>query len=96
MNTPVPPESLPMPTDTTSLLIFLGIGLVAGWLAGLVLGGGGLLRNLVVGVIGAFVGGWLLSALNIALPVGNALLSQVISATIGAVVVIVIARVIAK
>lgn len=96
MNTPVPPESLPMPTDTTSLLIFLGIGLVAGWLAGLVLGGGGLLRNLVVGVIGAFVGGWLLSALNIALPVGNALLSQVITATIGAVVVIVIARVIAK
>ncbi len=96
MNTPVPPESLPMPTDTTSLLIFLGIGLVAGWLAGLVLGGGGLLRNLVVGVIGAFVGGWLLSALNIALPVGNALLSQVITATIGALVVVVIARVIAK
>lgn len=96
MANPVPPQSLPMPTDTTSLLIFVGIGLVAGWLASLVLGGGGLLRNLVVGVIGAFVGGWLLSALNIALPIGNALLSQVITATIGALVVIVIARVIAK
>jgi len=47
-------------------------------------------------VIGAFVGGWLLSALNIALPVGNALLSQVITATIGAIVVIVVARVIVK
>lgn len=85
-----------MPVDTTALLIFLGIGLVAGWLAGLVLGGGGLLRNLIVGVIGAFVGGWLLSVANISLPVGNALLSQVITATIGAIVVILIARVIAR
>ncbi|RYE59942.1 MAG: GlsB/YeaQ/YmgE family stress response membrane protein [Hyphomicrobiales bacterium] len=82
--------------DTTALLIFLGIGLVAGWLAGLILGGGGLLRNLVVGVIGAFVGGWLLSVANITLPVGNTLLAQVLQATIGAVVVIVLARVIVK
>jgi uncharacterized membrane protein YeaQ/YmgE (transglycosylase-associated protein family) len=85
-----------MPVDTTALLIFLGIGLVAGWLASLLLGGGGLLRNLVVGVIGAFVGGWLLSVANISLPIGNALVSQIITATIGAIVVIVIARVIAK
>jgi uncharacterized membrane protein YeaQ/YmgE (transglycosylase-associated protein family) len=92
----IPPGDIPMNVDTTALLIFLGIGLVAGWLASLVLGGGGLLRNLVVGVIGAFVGGWLLSVANISLPVGNALLSQVITATIGAIVVIVVARVIAK
>jgi len=85
-----------MPTDTTALLIFLAIGLVAGWLASLILGGGGLLRNLIVGVIGAFVGGWLLSVANISLPIGNALLSQIITATIGAIVVIVIARVIVK
>ena len=85
-----------MNIDTTALLIFLGIGLVAGWLASLVLGGGGLLRNLIVGVIGAFVGGWLLSVANISLPVGNALLAQVLQATIGAIVVIVVARVIAK
>ena len=82
--------------DWTALLIFLGIGLVAGWLAGLILGGGGLLRNLIVGVIGAFVGGWLLTLANISLPVGNALLAQVIQATIGASVVIVVARVIVK
>ena len=85
-----------MTVDITALLIFLGIGLVAGWLASLVLGGGGLVRNLIVGVIGAFVGGWLLSLANISLPVGNALLSQIITATIGAIVVILIARVIAK
>jgi uncharacterized membrane protein YeaQ/YmgE (transglycosylase-associated protein family) len=92
----VPPENIPMEVDLQALLIFLGIGLVAGWLASLVLGGGGIVRNLIVGVIGAFVGGWLLSLAGISLPVGNALLSQIITATIGAVVVIAVARVIAK
>lgn len=85
-----------MTVDITTLLIFLGIGLIAGWLASLVLGGGGLVRNLIVGVIGAFVGGWLLSLANISLPIGNALLSQIITATIGAIVVILIARLIVK
>lgn len=92
----VPPENIPMEVDLQALLIFVGIGLVAGWLASLVLGGGGIVRNLIVGVIGAFVGGWLLSLAGISLPVGNALLSQIITATIGAVVVIAVARVIAK
>jgi uncharacterized membrane protein YeaQ/YmgE (transglycosylase-associated protein family) len=85
-----------MTPEITALLIFLGIGLVAGWLASLLLGGGGLLRNLIVGVIGAFVGGWLLSALGVTIPVGNALISQIITATIGAIVVILVARVIVK
>jgi uncharacterized membrane protein YeaQ/YmgE (transglycosylase-associated protein family) len=85
-----------MTPDITALLIFLAIGLVAGWLASLLLGGGGLIRNLIVGVIGAFVGGWLLSAVGVTLPIGNALLSQIITATIGAIVVIVVARVVVK
>lgn len=85
-----------MNSDWGPILIFLAIGLVAGWLASLVVGGGGLLRNIIVGVIGAFVGGWLLGALNVTLPIDNALLSQVITATIGAIVVIVVARVIAR
>ena len=85
-----------MSPDLTALLIFLGIGLVAGWLASLLLGGGGLVRNLIVGVIGAFVGGWLLGVAGITLPIGNALLSQVITATIGAIAVILVARVIVK
>ncbi|HEX2515260.1 MAG TPA: GlsB/YeaQ/YmgE family stress response membrane protein [Chloroflexota bacterium] len=50
--------------DLTSLLIFLLLGLVAGWLAGLVMKGGyGLVGDMVVGVIGAFLGGWLSSML---------------------------------
>jgi uncharacterized membrane protein YeaQ/YmgE (transglycosylase-associated protein family) len=85
-----------MPVDVTALLIFLAIGLVAGWLASLVLGGGGLVRNLIVGVIGAFVGGWLLSVAGVSLPIGNVLLSQIITATIGALVVILVARVVAR
>ncbi|MDP2781189.1 GlsB/YeaQ/YmgE family stress response membrane protein [Devosia sp.] len=85
-----------MTVGMQELLIFLAIGLVAGWLAGLVLGGGGLLRNLIVGVIGAFVGGWLLSVANISLPIGNMLLSQIITATIGALVVILVARLITR
>jgi uncharacterized membrane protein YeaQ/YmgE (transglycosylase-associated protein family) len=96
MDHPIPPEDVPMSTDLTALLIFLAIGLVAGWLASLILGGGGLVRNLIVGVIGAFVGGWLLSAVGVSLPIGNALLSQIITATIGAIVVILIARVIVR
>jgi uncharacterized membrane protein YeaQ/YmgE (transglycosylase-associated protein family) len=96
MQNPIPPENIPVPVDITALLIFLAIGLVAGWLASLILGGGGLLRNLIVGVIGAFVGGWLLSVAGITLPIGNVLVSQIITATIGAIVVIAIARVIAR
>ncbi len=78
------------------LLIFLGIGLVAGWLASMVLGGGGLLRNMVVGVIGAFVGGYVLRLAGVELPIDNPWVSQIVTATIGALIVIVVARVIAR
>lgn len=97
MDNPIPPENIPfMSQDLTQILIFLGIGLVAGWLAGLVLGGGGLLRNLVAGVIGVFVGGYVLKLANISLPIDNPYLSQIITGAIGALIVIVVARVIAK
>jgi uncharacterized membrane protein YeaQ/YmgE (transglycosylase-associated protein family) len=85
-----------MSIGTQELLIFLAIGLVAGWIAGLLLGGGGLIRNLIVGVIGSFVGGWLLSAVGVSLPIDNVLISQIITATIGAIVVIALARIIAR
>ena len=85
-----------MSPEITSLLIFLGTGLLAGWIASLVLGGGGLLRNLVVGVIGALVGGYVLKLAGIALPIEQAWLNDLATAVIGALIVIVIARVIAR
>ncbi len=84
-----------MDRNTQQLIVFLLIGLVAGWLASIVVGGGGLIRYLVTGVIGAFVGGYLLSALGINLGIRNALASQVVTSTIGAIVVVLLARLIA-
>lgn len=81
--------------DQRSLLYLLLIGLVAGWLASFVVGGGGLIRYLVLGVIGSFVGGWLFSALNIRLGIANPTIEQILVATVGAIVVALIARVIA-
>ncbi len=84
-----------MNEQTRSLLIFCLIGLVAGFLASLIVGGGGLITWLVSGVIGAFVGGLLLNALGVNLGIRNETLSQIVTATIGAIVVIIVARIIA-
>lgn len=81
--------------NTQSVVVAILIGLVAGWLASLVVGGGGLIRYIVTGLIGAFVGSYLLSALGLNLGIGNPIVSQIITATIGAIVIILIARVIA-
>ena len=75
------------------LAMFAAIGIVAGWLSGFLLGGGGLLRNLVVGVIGSFVGAYVVQMFGIRLPVPD-YLQQVSTATLGAILVVVIARVI--
>lgn len=85
-----------MSPEVQSLLIFLLTGLVAGWIASLVLGGGGLLRNLVVGVIGALVGGYVLKLAGVTLPIGNVWVSDLVTAVIGAIIVIVVARIIAR
>ncbi|MDX2203811.1 MAG: GlsB/YeaQ/YmgE family stress response membrane protein [Hyphomicrobiaceae bacterium] len=81
-------------------LIIMGLnGLIAGWLAGLLLGGGGLIRNLIVGLIGAFVGGLLVHAGWLQLPASVLRITDVIPygtqitiSTIGALIVVVIAR----
>lgn len=73
-------------------------GLVAGWLAGLLLGGGGLIRNLIVGIIGAFVGAFLLKSGLFSLPftTGFELGDQIVVSTLGAILVILLARLIAR
>ncbi len=81
--------------DAKALVVFLVIGLVAGLLASIVVGGGGLLYYLVIGVIGSFVGGLLFSNLKINIGTGNPIENQIITATIGAIVVVLLARLIA-
>lgn len=81
--------------NTRSIVVFLVIGIVAGFLASLVVGGGGLVRYLVTGVIGAFVGGYVFAFLKINLGIRNVLVSQVVTATIGAILVVLVARMIA-
>mgnify|MGYP000979671137 FL=1 len=73
--------------DLNSLLIFLLIGAIAGWLAGQILKGGGfgIVGNIVVGVVGAIVGGFLFRALGI---VSYGLIGSIIMATVGAVVLL--------
>jgi uncharacterized membrane protein YeaQ/YmgE (transglycosylase-associated protein family) len=85
-----------MTIETRALLIFVFIGLVAGFVANLALGGGGgILRYLVTGLIGAFVGGYLFEVLNIDLGIRNRLVSNVVTASIGAIIVVILARFIA-
>lgn len=78
--------------DIENILIWCGIGLVAGWLASLVLGGGGLIRYLISGLIGAVVGGFLFNLLGIDVNLGNAIVNQIVVATVGAIVVVFVAR----
>jgi uncharacterized membrane protein YeaQ/YmgE (transglycosylase-associated protein family) len=84
-----------MSMGTQALVIFLLIGLVAGFLASLIVGGGGLIRCLLSGIIGAFVGGFLFNALGINLGIDSAIVVQIIHATVGAIIVVLIARAIA-
>ncbi len=70
------------------LVYFLVIGLLAGWLGGLLMRGGGLglIGNLVVGVIGAFVGGFLFDLLGVS--VGGGIIGPLVTATVGAVILL--------
>ena len=83
-------------TDNKVWIIMILNGLVAGWLAGLLLGGGGLIRNLLVGLIVAVLGGYLVSAglltlpydFDAIVPYGN----QIVVSTVGALIVVIVAR----
>lgn len=83
----------------TPLIVMALNGLIAGWIVGEIIGGGGVLRNLVVGIVGAFVGGALVRYGLLTLPSGltnvtNSLPygTQIVMSTIGAAIVVLIAR----
>lgn len=79
--------------DRMTLLTWLIVGLVAGVLASLVMGGTGygIVGDIIIGIVGAFVGGWLFTALGIASPVAG-LAGTILVAFIGAVVLLFILR----
>jgi uncharacterized membrane protein YeaQ/YmgE (transglycosylase-associated protein family) len=84
-----------MNLNAQQLIVMAVIGIVAGWLASLVVGGGGLVRYLVTGIIGAFVGGFVFNAAGWKLNLGNELVEQIVVSAIGAIIVVILARVIA-
>jgi uncharacterized membrane protein YeaQ/YmgE (transglycosylase-associated protein family) len=79
-----------------SLLVFLIVGAIAGWLAGLIVKGYGfgLLGNIVVGIVGAFIAGWLFPALGISL--GTGIVAAIVHAAIGAIILLVLIRLIKR
>ncbi|HTX90080.1 MAG TPA: GlsB/YeaQ/YmgE family stress response membrane protein [Anaerolineales bacterium] len=79
----------------TNLIIFLLVGLVAGWLAGIIMKSRyGLIGDLIIGVIGSFLGGWLLGLLH--LNIGSGIVGALITALIGAIVLLFLFKLIFK
>jgi uncharacterized membrane protein YeaQ/YmgE (transglycosylase-associated protein family) len=77
-----------------SLIIWLIVGAVAGWLAGMVVKGGGygLIGNVIVGIVGGLIAGWLLPHLGVV--IGGGIIGAIINSFIGAVLLLVILRLI--
>ena len=75
---------------------FILVGLVAGWLAGVLVKGGGfgVIGDIIVGVLGALLGGFLFSVLGFSS--GGGLLGSIVVATVGAVVLIFVLRLIKR
>ena len=74
------------------IIAWLIIGAIAGWLAGVLVKGGGfgLIVDIIVGIVGAFIGGWLAGLLGI--HIGTGMISSIITAIIGAVIPLFIIR----
>ncbi|HEY7978456.1 MAG TPA: GlsB/YeaQ/YmgE family stress response membrane protein [Rhizomicrobium sp.] len=83
-----------MPAET--LIIWLIVGAIAGWLAGAVVRGGGfgLVGDIIVGIIGAFIAGWLFPRLGFHLATG--IVGVIIDAAIGAIVLLLVIRLIRR
>jgi len=82
-----------------NFLVWLLLGVVAGWLAGqLIRGGGfGIIGNIIIGIIGSFLGGWLGGKLGISgAVVGGFSLASIVTAVLGAVVLLFVVSLIRK
>ncbi len=81
-----------MHMSNQSLLVILLVGIVAGWLAGKIVRGTGfgILGDLLVGIVGAFIGNWLLPQLGLHL--GTGVISAIVNATLGAIMLLLVVR----
>jgi len=79
-----------------ALLIILVVGLIAGWLAGLIVQGTGfgLVADICIGIVGALIASWLLPRLHIHL--GHGMVPAIIAATIGAVLLLLVLRLVSR
>ncbi|CAM3160646.1 GlsB/YeaQ/YmgE family stress response membrane protein [Asticcacaulis taihuensis] len=79
-----------------TLIIWLVVGAIAGWLAGAVVKGGGfgLVGDIVVGIVGAIIGGWLAGVLGI--HIGGGIIASIITATGGAIVLLLLVRLVRR
>jgi uncharacterized membrane protein YeaQ/YmgE (transglycosylase-associated protein family) len=82
--------------SVTDVIVFIVVGLIAGFLASrLVLGKGrGWLLDIIIGIVGAFIGGWLAGLLHISINLGVPFLNQIIIAFAGAVILLLLWRLI--
>jgi uncharacterized membrane protein YeaQ/YmgE (transglycosylase-associated protein family) len=79
-----------------TLLIWIVIGLIAGWLASAVVGGGyGIIGDIIIGVVGAFLGGLLFRALGVSAPFGG-LAGTIFVAFIGAILLLLLLRLVRR
>ncbi len=79
-----------------ALLIWIIVGAIAGWLAGLIVKGYGfgLVGNVILGIVGALLGGWLFAQLNIVIMPG--IIGTIIAARVGAIVLLLLVRVLRR
>ena len=80
--------------DKRAIAVQVGVGIVAGWLASWLVGGSGLLQYVVTGLAGSLVGGFLLEHFGIDLGFRNHTARRIATATIGAMIVVLLARII--
>jgi uncharacterized membrane protein YeaQ/YmgE (transglycosylase-associated protein family) len=82
--------------DVQALIIWLVVGAIAGWLAGMVVKGSGygLIGDIVVGILGGLIAGWLLPQVGIVIGSGN--IAAIIDAFIGAVILLIVLRLIKR
>ena len=78
--------------DPQNLLVWLVIGAIAGFLAGLIMQGGGfgIAGNIVIGILGSIVAGYFFPRLGVTLPIRDPLISAIAVSTVGAIVLLLV------